>query len=365
MYQMRNRIRLAAAVVAAMGLGFVVPGTASAEPSTPTIETLFTGLNGPRKVTWDARLHVALVAEAGQTQAACIPPGTPTDCFSKSGSVFAWVPFLNRGERVLTGLPALVNPGGLSGVNKVQLQRNGELLSLFGLTGRTATRDAHGPDAAALGQVNRIAFNGRITPVADLVAFEDANNPDAGGFNSNPFGLFSDSRGTVVTDAGANAVLSVGRDGQLSVLDVPPRIPFAGRTIDPVPTSIVRGPDGAYYYGELEGGPFPKGLAPIWRIVPGQERTLVATGFTNIIDIAFDCKGRLLVLEYAENGLASGNPAGRLVRIEKDGTQTVLARDGLVHPGGLAVAPNGDIYVTNNISGPDGSGQLLRIRGAG
>jgi DNA-binding CsgD family transcriptional regulator len=40
-----------------------------------------------------------------------------------------------------------------------------------------------------------------------------------------------------------------------------------------------------------------------------------ATGFTNIIDIAFDRHGRLLVLEIFKNGLPSGDPTGSLVRI--------------------------------------------------
>jgi hypothetical protein len=37
-----------------------------------------------------------------------------------------------------------------------------------------------------------------------------------------------------------------------------------------------------------------------------------ATGFTNIIDIAFDQRGRLVMLEIAKNGLLSGDPTGAL-----------------------------------------------------
>jgi hypothetical protein len=128
---------------------------------------------------------------------------------------------------------------------------------------------------------------------------------------------------------------------------------------------VDRGADGAYYVGELTGAPFPVGLARVWRVVPGQPATLVSGGFTNIIDLAVDRRGRVLVLEMAANGLLSGDPTGRLVRIEPDGTHTVLAQAGLSYPGGVDVAPNGDVYLTNQIVGPDGSGQLLRIRGIG
>jgi sugar lactone lactonase YvrE len=144
-------------------------------------------------------------------------------------------------------------------------------------------------------------------------------------------------------------------------------VPYQGGLLEPVPDSIVRGADGAYYVGELGGAPFPVGLARVWRVVPGQAATLVSAGFTNIIDLAVDRRGRLLVLEMAERGLISGDPTGRLVRIEPNGAHTVLAREGLEYPGGVDVAPNGDIYITNRTTGPnaDGAGQLLRIRGAG
>ena len=39
---------------------------------------------------------------------------------------------------------------------------------------------------------------------------------------------------------------------------------------DAVPTSVVRGRDGAYYISQLTGFPFEKGDANIWRVVPGQ-----------------------------------------------------------------------------------------------
>ncbi len=52
---------------------------------------------------------------------------------------------------------------------------------------------------------------------------------------------------------------------------------------------------------------------------------VVATGFTNIIDIAVDSAGG----------------AGRLVRVNTNGTQTVLSTAGLGRPGGIAIGPDG------------------------
>jgi hypothetical protein len=365
---------MATALTGVVALGLSMPASAGAGQDagtagldgrhTRSLEVVYQGLNGARKVSWDPVWQRVLVAEAGSVGAG--PCTDPAGCFSQTGAIFAYTPWLNNDKRrIVTGLPAMVNAGGLSGVTEINALTNGQVLALFGLTGTVATRAVHGPAALPLGQLNRVGWNGQLTPVADLVAHEDANNPDAGGVNSNPFGVVTDSAGSTVVDAGANAVLRVAGDGAVSVLSVPPRIPFADRTIDPVPSGVTRGHDGAYYYGELTGGPFPVGAARVWRVAPGEAATTVATGLTNIIDLAVDRHGRLLVLEYATNGLASGDPTGRLVRVETNGSLTVLARDGLVNPGGVTVAPNGDVYITNRIVGPDGVGQLLRLRGAG
>jgi hypothetical protein len=95
--------------------------------------------------------------------------------------------------------------------------------------------------------------------------------------------------------------------------------------------------------------------------VPGQEPTVFANGFTDIIDIAFDEAGRLLVLEIAKNGLLDPDQTGRLVRVNRNGSMTDLVTTGLENPGGVAVAGGGVYYVTNRTTSTGGTGQLLRI----
>jgi hypothetical protein len=113
-----------------------------------------------------------------------------------------------------------------------------------------------------------------------------------------------------------------------------------------VPTTVVRGPDGAYYYvGELTGFPFPVGGARVWRVVPGHQPTVFAADFTNIIDITFDRRGHLLVLEIFKNGLLSGDPTGALVRVARDGSRTEIASAGLVTPTSVAVGEDNALYV--------------------
>ncbi len=80
-----------------------------------------------------------------------------------------------------------------------------------------------------------------------------------------------------------------------------------------------RAPDGAFYVGELTSYPYNAGAADVWRVVPGQKPTVYASGLSKIIDIAFDPQGRLLVLETGGRVAPTA-----LVRINRDGTQTVL-----------------------------------------
>ena len=130
-----------------------------------------------------------------------------------------------------------------------------------------------------------------------------------------------------------------------------------------VPTAIVAGRDGAYYVGEFTGVPYPVDQARIYRLVPGEAPAVYATGFTNIIDIAFDRRGRLYVLEFARNGLSSGDLTGSLTRVDPDGRRTELPVPGLVSPTSVAVADDGTIYVTNHAVSV-GGGEVLRIRNA-
>src|SRR5262249_10937082 len=122
-----------------------------------------------------------------------------------------------------------------------------------------------------------------------------------------------------------------------------------------------QGPDGAYYVGQLTGFPFVPGSASVYR-VPAEGGTPVVaySGFTNIIGIAFGSDGSLYVLEISKNGLLSGNPVGALIKLQAGSPPVELATGQLMMPGGLVVAPDNTIYVTNWSVLP-GGGQVLRI----
>jgi hypothetical protein len=109
----------------------------------------------------------------------------------------------------------------------------------------------------------------------------------------------------------------------------------------------------------LTGFPFPVGGARVYRVVPGKAPKVYATGFTNIIDLAFGPDRRLYVLEIAHRGLLSGDPTGALIRASASGRHKVVMSTGLVTPGGLAI--KGRSAYVSNCGTCAGTGTVLRV----
>jgi hypothetical protein len=382
-------LALGATAATSAGATTSASGTTTTTPAPrPKVTVVAKGLNNPRGLAFDS--HGALyVAEAGRGgKGKCIPgPEGGQVCFGSSGSVTRIAG--GHQTRVLTGLPSLAAPDGTgaTGPSDVAIGDGRALVQVQNPGGGPETRQQFGPAGANFGRLLRV-FPRPIKSLADFPTFEAANNPDHGAgaqpgeaIDSDPYAVAIKDGIAVVADAGGNDLLQVGSNGKISVLATfpirmvaaPPDLGLPPGTKIPmqaVPDSVVRGPDGAWYVGELTGFPFPKGAARIWRVVPGHQPTIVARGFTNIIDLAFDSRGRLNVLEIARNGLASGDPSGALFRIERNGGKTLLASTGLVNPSGLAIGRDGSFYVSNfgTFPGTDpghqlpGTGQVIHIQ---
>lgn len=270
--------------------------------------------------------------------------------------------------RVVSHLPSGAgvdgsSAGGLADVAVV----NGRLALLLQDSNLTATGgNPFGAPGRLLGHLlTRNLRGGALKEVANFGTYEAKHNPDKGGgarpgeaIDSDPFAMTPYRGGWAVADAAGNDLLWVSPRGAISVLAVFPfrMVPVPAGVAGPaattlpvqaVPTSVVVGPDGALYVGELTGFPFIKGLARVWRVVPGAAPKVYATGFTNITDLAFDKLGRLLVLEMSTRGLLDEKAPGAVVRLAKNGSRTTLASAGLVAPTGLAIGPGSKIYVSN------------------
>jgi sugar lactone lactonase YvrE len=384
----RHTWRLPAVVLgAAVAIAILLPARLPLQ-ARASLDVIATGLVNPRGLNFGPEGGL-YVAEAGSGGAApCIVNSNSVlVCYGQTGAItritLGGTPSQTR---VVTGLPSLAAPpgsagagGSATGAHDVEFQGRGNGYVTIGAALDPARRlnDAVHPEFASVGlkfgRLVRFQPNGKWSYEEDLSAFEALANPDGGALDSNPYGLLALPGRQIFTDAGGNSLNAVAANGSISNLAFfPNRIvpnPFAppGTTIpmQAVPTTVTTGPDGALYVGQLTGFPFPLGAANVYRVPSnGGTPEIFASDFTKIIDIAFASDGALYVLEIS----AAGGPppqggTGALIRVSPDGTTKttiVAAGAGLVAPGGIAIARDGSIYVTNFSVSPTG-GQVVKI----
>jgi hypothetical protein len=413
----RRTLLLAAAVLALTGGG----GAADAPPA-PVVSQVMNDLDDPRGLAFGPG-GALFVAEAGRGGAASAPCTgvTGVNCYGLTGAVSR----LLDGDqvRIVTGLPSVSNPQGgqARGPHDIALRFGGgwgsSVLGVggahvtIGMEADPATRAAlnrpdlgkllHIPASVLLAPSDDLCTEDCWTPVVDIAAYEIGGGPEPRVAESDPYGLLVERRrghddggededddgqrtADVVVDASGNSLLRVDEDGEISLLGVfPSRATTPPRVTDSVPTSVVRGPDGAYYVGELVGTPFTgltRQRSNVYRIVPGQDPYAPTvfldgkvTGLNAIIDMAFQGDDLYIVEHWTVSPTATPRD-GKLVRVHCGGRplvcdstpETILG--GLDGPTSVAFGPDGALYVTNHGAGPafvggvyKPAGEVLRI----
>ncbi|MFC7495107.1 MULTISPECIES: ScyD/ScyE family protein [unclassified Nocardioides] len=212
----------------------------------------------------------------------------------------------------------------------------------------------------------RIGGSGKAQPVANLLAHERKTNPDGeitygargitpdcaalwpsdgppatypGIVDSHPYATTTHKRTTYVADAAMNAILAVSPKGKVSTVAVLPGVPTEITAelaeaqklpqcavgldyfFEAVPTDVEVGPDGKLYVTALPGGPEDPSLGA----------------------------------------------RGRLVKVNPKSGKVTTVAGGLVSPVGVAVADNGDAFVSQLFSGAiarikKGSGKAKTVR---
>jgi hypothetical protein len=259
-----------------------------------------------------------------------------------------------------------------------------------------------GGDLAAGATLWRVSPSGARV-VADIEAYEIAHDPDAlagpkwkdqrceaidpfnAGPQSNPYHLAARSGGeALVADAAGNTLLSARTNGRidwvavftppvadgsssLEPADWMPLFALADGTdcyVQPVPTSVAIGPDGATYVGELTGVPATPGLSRVWRIAPGARNVVcpsaacqvVVSGLTSVMDVEFGPDGHLYVVEYDANGwlaaVTGGGAGGTVKRCHVGTGHCDLIAGGLALPGAITFDRSGTLWLLENTFAP-------------
>lgn len=361
---------------------------AAAVQAAPKVEVIATGLSNPRGIAFapNGQLFVAEAGRGGDGNCTVLGDGQNA-CYGETGALTRIDPTgVAAPVQIISGLPSMAAKGGFAaaGPNSIDFPWAGHGQLTIGLGTAASARSGLGAKSALFGRLLTVNTRGKWKVGADIAAFEYLNNPDRAGNDSNPYSVAALPARQIVADAGGNTLTEVGPTGKMRTLAVfPPRLveappilqlpPGTMIPMQAVPTAVKQGPDGSLYVGQLTGFPFPVGAANVYRVPPhGGTPQVFASGFTNIVGLAFDVLGRLYVLEIGAGLAPPGSgaplkPPGRLVRVNHDQSHTVIY-DQLFYPGGVDIGRDGAAYVTNfgivpgRIPGnfPDG-GQVLRI----
>jgi hypothetical protein len=365
------------------------------ELTTPSFTVLADGLDNPKGLCFgpDGCLYVAEAGTGGNKGAIPSASGQGDLYYGTTGCITKIEH--NRAKRILTGLPSVAFPDGTgaAGPHDIKFDASGLPYVLIGYAANPEFRRNLGDiDLGKIIIVNLDTNDWDV--IADIAQYELTENPDDNEVVSNPLAFLIDTEQTlqklVIVDAGANDILSVSTDiSKINTTAVLPRqilnnpifpgssahhfdkghTPPPGTyrdatspmTIAPVPTSIVKGPDKAYYVSTFTGFPFPEGGAKIYRIDVDGQITVFADGFTQLIDLAFDAEGDLYVLQHMNHSGWKGKQEGSLIRIASDGTRTTLwSGEGLEAPAALTIGADNAFYLINR-GGKPGLGQVIRI----
>jgi len=339
--------------------GGIIKGVKKPAP----ITVFATGFNNPRGLKFgpDGYLYVAEGGLGGtfSTVGEC---DTVPDVGPYTGGMSARISKVNHsGERstVADYLPSSqTNPGSgslVSGVADVEFI--GDILYAL-LGGAGCSHGVPGVPNAVI----RVHRAGKWSIVADLSEFQ-MTHPVA---HPNPMDFEPDGTWYSMVHVGDDLFAVEPNHGELDKID--PRNRRVTRVIDIsasqghiVPTACVYR-DGYFYVGNLHTFPIVDGSSNVYRISRQGEIKVWETGFTTILGLAFDRRGRLYVLENT-----TGNPfptpgTGTILRLNHSGTRDTIAT-GLFLPTAITFGPDGDLYVSNKGFGPliPGFGEILRI----
>ena len=324
-----------------------------------TVTVFATGLNNPRGLKFGPDCHL-YVAEAGlgngttNSDALC-PRSVPYDAPYHGSTIGGRISKINaNGVRttVTDKLPTIRSSfNDILGATDVAFIGNQLYALLYAGCG-------HGvPSVPSC--IAKINNNGTFTIIADLGAWRLSHpvahpptydNDPEGAFNS----MISVGNAFYTLDANHGDFVKVTSHGNINrIVD----ISASEGHIVPV---VLEYAHGDFYMGNLGLFPIVDGSTNIYRIKDGKLKVVVK-GLTAILGLVIDKKGRMYVLETSTGNDFPTPGAGKIVRVNPNGTKQVIAT-GLSNPTSLAYGPDGNLYVSNwGYGGEPGDGEVLKV----
>lgn len=324
---LRSRLSLGV-LMAALALLLALPALAQDMPPLPG-EPVIGDLGAPRGIAFDAEGNL-IVAEAGMGGDVELtlpgPEGEMAMRLGMSGRIISVAPDGTASD-LIPGFPSYAAPTETTGLYRA-IPQGDSLWVIFSGTG-AATVGAFWTDSIVEIDLATLATR----RVINLNAYEMDNDPDGNGYDSNIADIAWTADGTMlIVDAGMNALLAWTEADGLSTVAAWPS--------NDVPTSVEVAEDGDVYVGFLGAGIAP-GAGKIERWSNGELAETFA-GLTAVTDILW-ANGNLYAVELFLFGEQGPGP-GDVVMVTSEGATPVV--QGLVAPFGLAMGPDGALYIS-------------------
>lgn len=367
---MKKRIFVAAACTAALvTLGVASPASATPSISIGKVSTIATNLIGPLSLAIDATGNSYVSQNFAGTLERITPAGKRTTVASAPGmeigaaSSLGRVVYFAQGnqEAGMFSLMKLV-PGGaptqLADLGAYEAANNPDQVNHYGFTDLAPECMAEFPPPPSGPPGPETPPQGFYTGVIDTHVYASA----------------ATSRAVYVADAAGNDILRVGLDGKVSTVAVlPPTPPVTltaemaaglgfpacsaghGYAFEPVPTDIEVGPGGWLYVTSLPGGPEDASLGErgsILKVNPVTgEIVTVATGLVGATGLAIDnITGAIAVNEMFGGAKGTGQISVILPNANKAAVSIPVTSPAAIE------LRHGKVYVTHNaaVFGPTG-----------
>jgi hypothetical protein len=118
--------------------------------------------------------------------------------------------------------------------------------------------------------------------------------------------------------------------------------------------------DGNFYVGNLDTYPLSD-LSAIYKITPGGQISVVASGFSAVLGVTFDEVGGMYVLENTTGNPTPTPGTGDIIRIDPSGEKTTIA-SGLNFPTAMTFGPDNKLYVSIwGFGGAPGMGEIWQF----